>query len=84
MRYNLPNLLLEWRRAGGRARYFLATHALANLGIMLASTASVVCGFMDQALAQLIFLVVALLCAGQALMSWASLQRHFKDRYSLL
>lgn len=84
MRYNLAILLNEWRRADGRLRYFLLTHALANLGIVLASGASVAAGFLDQPLAQLILLAVAALCAGQAMLSWGFLQRQFKDRYSLL
>ncbi|HUP92674.1 MAG TPA: hypothetical protein VM074_10540 [Solimonas sp.] len=83
MKYDFAVMLQEYRTGGLHTRYFLSTHAVANILVMLASVASTAMGFLGQWKPQLLLLVVATLCAGQAIMSWGALQRQFKQRYSL-
>jgi len=83
MRFTVPLFLVEWKRAGASMRYFLATHLLANTLMMATSIASVVYGALGSRDPQMLLLVAAVLCGGQAILSWTVLQRRFKLRYSL-
>jgi len=83
MKLSLAAVRAEWKRANPAMRYFLATHLAANLLTALISTASVALGAFGQQRAQMLLLVVAALCAGQALLAWSVLQRRFNVRYSL-
>lgn len=83
MRYGIPVFIAEWKCADWRMRYFLSTHLVANALIIAGAAASLVAGMLGRAELQLAMLAAAALGAVQAGLTWNTLQRRFKTRYSL-
>jgi hypothetical protein len=83
MKFSYAVLRAEWKRATPSMRYFLASHVVANLLMSLLSIASVIVGALGSQRSQVLLLVVACLCGGQALLAWSVLQKRFGFRYSL-
>ena len=83
MKFNVVALRAEWKRADRAMRYYLASHVAANAMMALLSVVSIVLGAMGHGITQMLLLGVAVLCGGQALLSWSVLERRFKIRYSL-
>lgn len=83
MKYGVPAFIAEWKRAAWPMRYFLSTHLAANALIMTGAAASLVAGMLGSGELQLAMLCTAALGAVQAALTWSTLQRRFKTRYSL-
>jgi len=83
MKFSYAVLRSEWKSASHSMRYFLASHVVANLMMSLLSIASVIAGALGSQQRQVLLLVVASLCGGQALLAWRVLQKRYNFRYSL-
>lgn len=83
MKYSLAVLVAEWKGAAWPKRYYLCTHVVANVLMIVASIASIVTGVLGSPASQMILLGVAALSGVQAALAWAVLQRKFSFPYSL-
>lgn len=83
MKYNIQAFNVEWKRAAWPMRYFLSAHLAANALIVAGAAASLIAGLSGHGNLQLSMLCAAALGALQAALTWSTLQRRFKARYSL-